>query len=163
MLSSHVYYGCHWLGSKCGTWPVEYSHYPSIQRAFSLPCFNFQHVNIILFHLLFLILLPVDFLCRNEVSVCRYRSRKSMVCHCVAHQKLIELCHACHALLSPAVFLQYPSSPSRVVSNTLLIGFPSTPVLCITVSAKTGISIRHCPLWLTFKQTSALTMLQIYS
>lgn len=109
---------------------------------FSIPCFNFQHVNIVLFHLLFLILLPMDFFCRNEVSVCRYRST-SMVCYCVAHQKLIDLSCAMHVTpcFSPAVFPScFPSFPC------CFIGFPSLPVLCTTVSAIMGISLRFCPL-----------------
>ena len=120
----------------------------------SIPCFNFQHVNIILFHLLFLILLPMDFYCRNEVSVCRYNSSKSMVCHCVAHQKLYRAVPSMSRPTFPCSFsFSALSSPFHVVSNSPLIDFPSTPVLCTTVSAKTGISIRLCPLWLTFKQT----------
>lgn len=71
--------------------------------------FQFFNVLTFLFHLFFffLILLPMDFFCRNEVSVCRYRSRTSMVCHCVAHQKLIELSCAMHVtryFSPPAVF-----------------------------------------------------------
>lgn len=70
-------------------------------------CFNFQRVNFFfLFHLLFLILLPMDFFGRNEVSVCRYSSTTSMVCHCVAHQKLIDL--SCVVHVTPYFPLQSP-------------------------------------------------------
>lgn len=79
--------------------------------------FQFFNVLTFLFHLFFffLILLPMDFFCRNEVSLCRYRSRTSMVCHCVAHQKLIKLSCAMHVTCyfsPPQFFLQcFPTFP----------------------------------------------------
>lgn len=66
----------------------------------------FNVLTFFLFHLLFLILLPMDFFGRNEVSVCRYSSTTSMVCHCVAHQKLIDL--SCVVHVTPYFPLQSP-------------------------------------------------------
>lgn len=80
------------------------------------------------------------------------------VCHCVAHQRLIDMNCVMHVTSYFPLQFSFSAtpSPSHVVSNSLLIGVPFTPVLCTTVSAKMGISIRLCPLWLTFKQTRVL-------
>lgn len=111
---------------------------------FSFPFLNFYMLTLFLFHLLFLILLPMDFFCRNEVSVCRYiEAEKHGVPLCCTS----EADRAVPCMSSPTIPCSFPS---HVLSRPLLIGFPlSTPLLCITVTAKTGISIRLCPSWLS--------------
>lgn len=137
-----------WLASRC----VECSRCRPIQRSFLFHISVFNVLTLFCSTFLFLILLSMDFFCRNEVSVCRYRSRTSMVCHCVAHQKLIDL--SCVMHVTPYFSLQFSFSvslPFCVVSNSWLIGLPTTPVLCTAVSAVMGITIRLCPLWLQHK------------
>lgn len=81
-----------------------------------------------LFFVLFLILLVMDFFDRNEVSVCRYRSSSSMVCLCVAHQKLIDLSCALH-VVSPAA----PHAPQFFFSPSpshIIVSFPPCLLYC---------------------------------
>lgn len=108
LLCSHIYCGFHWLGSKCGTWPVESSRYTSIQRSFLF------HVSIFNMLTLFCSIF-CSWFCFPWISIAEMKCQCAGIiaekawCAIVLHIKsFIELCRACHALLSPAVFPSVP-------------------------------------------------------
>lgn len=106
--------------------------------------FQFLTIFNFFFHLL-LILLPLDFFCRSEVSVCRYNGRTSMVCRFVAHHKLIELSCAMH--VSPTC--PPLESPSSLPCWFKLLTNRSPPLLPLLCRVNL---FRLCLLWLLFEQ-----------
>lgn len=106
----------------------------------------------------FLVLPPMDFSCRNKVSVCRYRYRTGMVCCCVAHQMPISLCCACPAFPqpSPPPHLIYPSLWLKLVFASFLSSYVPPPLshcprhLCLSKTLNFGYFISHrikCSIW----------------